>query len=101
MLPTSQSGQPATTAFRIRAATPDDRSFMFDQAARLAAAANLPWHAEGDLLAAAEDWARAQGFRLIGLDVFANNRRARAFYARLGYQDDSLRVTKALRDSDT
>jgi GNAT superfamily N-acetyltransferase len=139
---------------------------MFDQAARLAAVANLPWHAERDLLAfqhrymnaafarpeseiatfiaeddaatrlgfvhveastdavtlepcayvtvlalieaaqgqgiaaklmtAAEDWARAQKFRLICLDVFANNSRARAFYAKQGYQDDSLRLTKPL-----
>ena len=45
---------------------------------------------------AAEDWARTQGFRLICLDVFANNQRARAFYARHGYQDDSLRLTKPL-----
>ncbi|HEY3145039.1 MAG TPA: GNAT family N-acetyltransferase [Dongiaceae bacterium] len=141
---------------------------MFDQAARLAAVANLPWHAERDLVAfqhrymnaafarpaaeiasfiaedesatrlgfvhaeastdsvtlepcayvtvlavteaaegrgvaarlmtAAEDWARAQGFRLICLDVFANNRRARTFYARQGYQDDSLRLTKPLSE---
>ena len=154
------------TALRIRAATAEDRSFMFDQAARLAAAAQLPWHAERDLLAfqhrymnaafarpqseiatfiaedvaatrlgfvhveastdsvtlepcayvtvlavaeaaqgqgvaaklmaAAEDWARAQKFRLICLDVFANNSRARAFYAKQGYQDDSLRLTKPL-----
>jgi GNAT superfamily N-acetyltransferase len=45
---------------------------------------------------AAEDWARQQGFRRICLDVFANNRRARDFYARQGYQDDSLRLTKPL-----
>jgi GNAT superfamily N-acetyltransferase len=49
------------------------------------------------LMQAAEDWARQQGFRLICLDVFANNRRARDFYARHGYQDDSLRLTKPLR----
>ena len=48
------------------------------------------------LMEAAEDWARRQGFRLIALDVFANNRRARGFYARQGYQDDSLRLTKPL-----
>lgn len=48
------------------------------------------------LMQAAEDWARQQGFRLICLDVFANNRRARDFYARQGYQDDSLRLTKPL-----
>ena len=156
------------TTIRIRAATIDDRDFMFAQAARLALVAALPWHAEHDVLAfqhrymnaafarpdseticfiaedekserlgyvhaeastdfvtlepcayvtilavieaaegrgvaarlmqAAEDWARQQGFRLICLDVFANNRRARDFYARHGYQDDSLRLTKPLSD---
>jgi len=140
---------------------------MFDQAARLASVAELPWHGQRDVLAfqhryknaafarpasetacfiaedeasqrlgyvhaeastdfvtlepcayvtvlavtavaegrgaaarlmqAAEDWARAQGFRLICLDVFANNQRARAFYSRQGYLDDSLRLTKPLR----
>ena len=50
------------------------------------------------LMQAAEEWGRAQGFRLICLDVFANNQRARAFYARHGYQDDSLRLTKPLSD---
>ena len=50
----------------------------------------------GRLMRGVEDWARGQGFRLLGLDVFANNRRARAFYHRLGYQEDSLRLTKPL-----
>jgi len=50
----------------------------------------------GRLMGGVEDWARGQGFRLLGLDVFANNRRARAFYQRLGYQEDSLRLTKPL-----
>lgn len=48
------------------------------------------------LMAGVEDWARGKGFRLLGLDVFANNQRARAFYRRLGYQEDSLRLTKPL-----
>lgn len=48
------------------------------------------------LMQAAEDWARQQGFRLICLDVFANNRRARDIYVRLGYRDDTLRLTKPL-----
>jgi GNAT superfamily N-acetyltransferase len=48
------------------------------------------------LMQVAEEWARQQGFRLICLDVFANNQRARAFYARQGYQDDSLRLAKPL-----
>lgn len=50
----------------------------------------------GRLMSGVEDWGRDQGFRLIGLDVFANNRRAREFYAKLGYQEDSLRLTKPL-----
>jgi ribosomal protein S18 acetylase RimI-like enzyme len=52
------------------------------------------------LMAGVEDWARGMGFRLLGLDVFANNRRARSFYRRLGYQEDSLRLTKPLSQRD-
>jgi ribosomal protein S18 acetylase RimI-like enzyme len=52
----------------------------------------------GRLMSGVEDWARDQGFRLLGLDVFANNKRARAFYRRLGYQEDSLRLTKPLAE---
>ena len=48
------------------------------------------------LMADVEDWARGMGFRLLGLDVFANNLRARSFYGRLGYREDSLRLTKPL-----
>lgn len=48
------------------------------------------------LMTGVEGWAGDMGFRLLGLDVFANNRRARAFYRRLGYQEDSLRLTKPL-----
>lgn len=48
------------------------------------------------LMTGVEDWAREMGFRLLGLDVFVNNARARAFYRRLGYQEDSLRLTKPL-----
>lgn len=49
------------------------------------------------LMEGVEDWARGKGFRLIGLDVFANNQRARAFYERMGYVEDSLRLTKPLQ----
>jgi GNAT superfamily N-acetyltransferase len=159
------------TAISIRAATPEDRAFMFDQAQRLADVADLPWHADRDVLSfqhrymsaaftrpasetatfiaddaaggrlgfvhveastdsvtlepcayvtvlavteaaqgqgvasrlmqAVEEWARQQGFRLICLDVFANNGRARAFYARHGYREDSLRLTKPLSERDS
>jgi GNAT superfamily N-acetyltransferase len=48
------------------------------------------------LMKGVEDWARGKGFRLLGLDVFANNQRARAFYRRMGYAEDSLRLTKVI-----
>jgi len=149
----------------IRTATPDDREFMFEQIARLAASAKQPWHTEFDILAfqhrsmdrilrrsrqgttfiaddesgapvgliqvglstdwvtgepcgyvsvlavtremegkgvaarliaAAEEWSRKHGCALISLDVFANNERARAFYAKQGYGEETLRLTKPL-----
>ena len=49
------------------------------------------------LMAAAEDWARALGFRLLSLHVFDGNGRARAFYARLGYRPDIVKLIKTLR----
>ncbi len=49
------------------------------------------------LMAAAEDWARARGYRLLSLHVFEDNARARALYERLGYQPDIRRMIKTLR----
>ena len=49
------------------------------------------------LMAAAEDWARALGYRLLSLHVFDGNTRARAFYARLGYGPDIVKLIKTLR----
>jgi GNAT superfamily N-acetyltransferase len=49
------------------------------------------------LMAAAEDWARALGYRLLSLHVFDGNARARAFYARLGYRPDIVKLIKTLR----
>lgn len=48
------------------------------------------------LMAAAEDWTRQQGFRLLCLDVFASNARGREFYARQGFGEETLRLVKAL-----
>jgi len=45
---------------------------------------------------AAEAWARARGLSRLTLEVFANNGGARAFYERLGFAEDSLRVVKRL-----
>jgi GNAT superfamily N-acetyltransferase len=48
------------------------------------------------LLTAAEDWARAQGYRLLSLDVFADNKRAVDFYARRGFGAETIRMVKPL-----
>jgi len=49
------------------------------------------------LMAAAEDWARAHGFRLLSLHVFGENARARELYERLGYRLDIVKMIKTLR----
>jgi len=48
------------------------------------------------LMAAAEDWTRERGFRLLSLNVFGRNERARRLYERLGYQPDTTRMIKDL-----
>lgn len=48
------------------------------------------------LMEQAEVWAREQGFRLLALDVFALNSHARAFYQRLGYVEETLKLVKEL-----
>jgi len=48
------------------------------------------------LMAAAEDWARSRGYRLLSLDVFADNRRAFDFYERGGFRSETLRMVKPL-----
>lgn len=49
------------------------------------------------LVAAAEAWARAHEYRIIALDTGAANDRARAFYAQLGYAEESVKLAKLLR----
>ena len=51
------------------------------------------------LMAAAEQWAHSRGFRFLTLDVFAMNQRARAFYARSGFEEQNLRLVKVLRET--
>jgi len=48
------------------------------------------------LMEAAEAWAREQGFTCLSLDVFASNTHGRAFYARQGFHEDSLKLYKLL-----
>lgn len=65
--------------------------------------ANIIVAAEGEgqgigqmLMEKAEEWARAQGYRWLTLSVFAQNRRAREVYARLGYGEDIMKYIKEL-----
>ena len=48
------------------------------------------------LMAEAEAWARSRGYRLLSLDVFADNRHAIDFYRRGGFQAETLRMVKPL-----
>ena len=48
------------------------------------------------LVEAAEAWAGSEGLDLITLNVFADNRRARALYERLGYAAETLHYVKPL-----
>lgn len=48
------------------------------------------------LMAAAEAWARARGHARLTLDTGAANVRARAFYGRLGFLDEDVKLTKTL-----
>jgi GNAT superfamily N-acetyltransferase len=48
------------------------------------------------LMAAAEDWGRDRGYRLLSLDVFADNRRAVDFYRRGGFKTETRRMVKPL-----
>jgi ribosomal protein S18 acetylase RimI-like enzyme len=46
------------------------------------------------LMEAGEAWARARGYAVLSLDVWATNDRAIAFYRRLGYVAESLCLVK-------
>jgi GNAT superfamily N-acetyltransferase len=48
------------------------------------------------LIAEAEGWSHAQGYRFLLLDVFASNATARRFYERKGYVADSLRLRRLI-----
>jgi ribosomal protein S18 acetylase RimI-like enzyme len=50
----------------------------------------------GRLMGAAETWARSRGYRLLSLDVFADNRRAVRFYERGGFKAETYRMVKPL-----
>jgi len=48
------------------------------------------------LINTAEEWARRRGLRNLTLETGAANGPARAFYARCGYQEEDIRLTKTL-----
>lgn len=49
------------------------------------------------LIAAGEDWAISRGYRLLTLNVFVENHRAREFYRHLGYGEDTVRYVRELK----
>jgi GNAT superfamily N-acetyltransferase len=48
------------------------------------------------LLEAAESWTREQGLRVLTLNVFSGNARARSVYEHLGYAPETIRYLKPL-----
>jgi len=48
------------------------------------------------LMTAAENWAKSQGYRLLHLEVFANNNNAQGFYQSMGFQPETLHMIKPL-----
>ena len=57
-------------------------------------------HGVGTLLMdAAEEWARRRGRRHLTLETGAANGAARAFYARCGFREEDIRLTKTVDDS--
>lgn len=48
------------------------------------------------LVAAAERWTKTRGLRRLTLDTGAANLNARAFYRSLGYQEEDVRLSKAV-----
>jgi ribosomal protein S18 acetylase RimI-like enzyme len=45
---------------------------------------------------AAEAWAARRGLAFLTLETGAANQPARAFYARRGYRDEDIRLTRAI-----
>jgi len=48
------------------------------------------------LMKGAENWSKQQGYRLLHLEVFANNEKAKGFYNNLGFEPETLHMVKPL-----
>ena len=48
------------------------------------------------LIAEAETWAKEKNYRLLHLEVFANNTKAHDFYQHIGFKDETLHMIKTL-----
>jgi ribosomal protein S18 acetylase RimI-like enzyme len=48
------------------------------------------------LMKAAESWAKKQGYRLLHLEVFANNDNAQSFYHNIGFKPETLHMIKPI-----
>ncbi|MBO0721320.1 MAG: GNAT family N-acetyltransferase, partial [Blastocatellia bacterium] len=48
------------------------------------------------LMEAAEEWARRQGYRLLTLNAFVENHRARKLYHKLGYEEEMIKYLKVI-----
>ena len=51
------------------------------------------------LIAACEQWARDQGYRILALSTGAANARALGFYHHLGFRDEDVKLVKLLTES--
>ncbi len=50
------------------------------------------------LIAACEQWAREQGYRILSLSTGAANARALGFYHHLGFRDEDVKLVKLLEE---
>jgi GNAT superfamily N-acetyltransferase len=49
------------------------------------------------LMEAGEEWARQQGYRLLTLNAFVGNLKARRLYQKLGYGEETIKYLKVIR----
>ncbi len=79
----------------------EDKEFFSGEPHAYIANLAIAQEAEGQgvgkaLMQAAESWAKEKGYRFISLYVFGTNHHAKTFYEKLGYDEDSVKLTKML-----